>query len=589
MLTALLKQLRRIASGLREKATASVEECELEHFLYYHGLVGTSPDDQRQFRDVRQDIFDAVRARSSNGLAIALRLPPLCWEDKLKTIFGEMPAEDRQAAISLLDSDSGEPAGGNLIEHEDWRVRANTAMLLAYLDHREAVGRLASALHSSTTDPQRPAFCHIARALAGFKTPQARMALTAHLASPEPWFRVDAVSALSAWPVDDVASDLMRAMLDEHRLSDYAAVAAARRLPIADLLNHETDDVREGALETIGGVLKAAGATFSAETFVDCNLLPAWGRVRELAMAGPSPRRIRVAVQLATWLLANMDGMEAAGGSQEGLTAESLRQTLELLRGKMAQDACLGLLAAAAAGDPAPLMEVRHAIKLSGELSLAGSAAHIEKLLKPDFALLDDSIEALGGIGAEWTGASIVRLAGEIVDVEGRLSPPKSPHPVFEDSPERARTYWLMLAALGRLPSPESAALLARAVDDFAPDKRQQALDSLVSVAADSRIKHDIEATVRSALARGLKDPSPAVRMSALRGVGSLGMTDLIAGVLDLLNTREVSLRNAAAETIRSLSASGRREQVIEQVTGRLRGELSARRRERLASLLSSL
>ena len=90
LLDTIAKRLRRVAFSFREKPQAKVDDYVLEHFLLYHGLVGSSPENQRAFRDVRQDIFLAIENKSSLQLGIALKVQPLWWEDKLQRIFKEL-------------------------------------------------------------------------------------------------------------------------------------------------------------------------------------------------------------------------------------------------------------------------------------------------------------------------------------------------------------------------------------------------------------------------------------------------------------------------------------------------------------------
>src|SRR5262249_3111817 len=126
----LFKFARRIASALKEKPRAALDEYVMEHILLYHGLVGTSPENQRQYRDVRADVIEAIQKNSSVELGIALKLPPLWWEEKLQTILSELEADSRDLAVSTLLPDTGDdelPPAADPLRHDDWRVRANAA------------------------------------------------------------------------------------------------------------------------------------------------------------------------------------------------------------------------------------------------------------------------------------------------------------------------------------------------------------------------------------------------------------------------------------------------------------------------------
>lgn len=83
----LAKWLKNAANLFNEKPPVKVDEFGLEHFLLYHGLVGSSPENQREFKDVRADIASAVARGNSHNLCINIKLAPLWWEDKLYRIL----------------------------------------------------------------------------------------------------------------------------------------------------------------------------------------------------------------------------------------------------------------------------------------------------------------------------------------------------------------------------------------------------------------------------------------------------------------------------------------------------------------------
>src|SRR6516164_9198128 len=139
ILDTLVKRARQAFLALREKAPVTIDESVLEHMLLYHGLIGSGPENQREFRDVRADIIAAINRQSPITLAIALKLPPLWWEDKLKSIFAELYGETKAVAVRLItqlltaSADQYQDQGISSISKGDWRIRANAAILLALL------------------------------------------------------------------------------------------------------------------------------------------------------------------------------------------------------------------------------------------------------------------------------------------------------------------------------------------------------------------------------------------------------------------------------------------------------------------------
>ncbi|MBZ0187756.1 MAG: hypothetical protein K8F91_16035, partial [Candidatus Obscuribacterales bacterium] len=71
------KIARKFIGAFSEKQEVVADDFEFEHFLVYHGLIGTSPPGARQFKDVRADIRLAASSESYDQLAIALKVPPL--------------------------------------------------------------------------------------------------------------------------------------------------------------------------------------------------------------------------------------------------------------------------------------------------------------------------------------------------------------------------------------------------------------------------------------------------------------------------------------------------------------------------------
>ncbi len=167
----IVKRFNKTFSGFGEKSTVSIEDFELEHFLLYHGLIGSSPEGQRTFRDVRADVLAAVKSKSSLQMGITLKLMPLFWEDKLKAIIAEIKDTQKDEILSCLMPDNRDgmlAPNQNPPFAEDWRVRANAATLIAYVGGPNAVEVLTNSLND-TAGSAKSAFCHTVLALARSK------------------------------------------------------------------------------------------------------------------------------------------------------------------------------------------------------------------------------------------------------------------------------------------------------------------------------------------------------------------------------------------------------------------------------------
>src|SRR5262249_10649793 len=409
LLSPIFKFARRIASALKDKPRSTLDEYVMEHILLYHGLVGTSPENHRKYRDVRADIIEAIQKNSSVELSIALKLPPLWWEDKLQTIVSELEGDSRNLAVSTLLPDSVDddvPPAADPLRHDDWRVRANAANLLAFLKVDSAVPRLAAALDDAATGSTKPAFCHIAYALGRLRRDQATQALLPYLYSDEPWFRVDAARALSLWPADTVIADLMSAMLEDHPLSDYMAVVIAREHPPQRLLRHPDTRVAAGALEMIIGVIAATNQTHPKDTVLETGVLDCWADAFESYRQEPTPRRLRAARSIALWVRDNAP-------LAEGYIVETppIADALTDLTSASNNDMLLQWLATdPGAGQSEAEGELRHAIHLAGELKVAGALPVLLTRLRPEHPLVDQVIDALGNVGDIKASEPLVKL-----------------------------------------------------------------------------------------------------------------------------------------------------------------------------------
>lgn len=591
ILNQLTRQVRRLASAFREKPAVVLDDYLLEHFMFYHGLVGTSPENQPQFRDVRADIADALKHRSSSEMAIALKLPPLWWEEKLAAIFTELrPKYEESMCECLLPAHGIELPlpDSDPLRHPDWRVRANAARIIAHLGLTDAIPRMVAALQDSN-DEQRASFAYIAYALARLQTEESRAALIEQLSHEEPWFRVDAAGALACWPLELIAPVVLPAVLQVNPFADYRAVAICRSHRPARLLAVDDAESREGALEVIIGLVEASSGPLAQEVFSDMQLHECLDPVVQLAREQPSPRRLRAALALARWVgqfgneikiadraadCGDLNRAAAAALAEFGDArfADSLLQWLRDRHEDLQQGA-----------------QLRHASKLAGYYGLRDAVPFLLQLATPRSPALDAAIEALGEIGDASAVPHLVNLIDQLVDLEERTARTASKQPVFEDNPAASRSYWHILRALSRLPAADSAECLLRASHDFAADKRQQALSSLVAVGNSGQLAEPMVARVASRVVEALHDPSPSVRVSALQGVGGLRLSGVLTDVVRLANARETSVWRQAAQTVRQLHADGYKAEVERALSDGVVGERDHFKRQRLQNLLMSL
>jgi HEAT repeat protein len=576
---ALAGKVRRLASSLSEKPEVQIDDYVLEHFLLYNGLVGSNPENQREFRDVRNDIVQAVNDRSAHELAIALKLPPLWWETRLEKVFAEIAEINREAAVHCLlalrppDDTTGDTTP---LSHSNWQVRANAAKMLAFLDAKESVPRLSKIL-DECSNGHKAAFCHVAYSLSKLGTEQARQALLPHIHNEEPWFCVDAVGSLAHWNPASVARDLMSAMLSGSELDDYMAVTIARRYVNLQELSEFTDaEVHEGFAELSMALQKAIEGPFHAEHRLVEQLDAIATRVDKLAQESPTPRRLRAAISINR--RSDQESKNTNSGNQ--IRDLSKPEHYEAVKLTVTQAKCK---TSAEAG------QLRHALSLTAQFKLNELSPHLIPLIKSDFPALPELMESLAALGVLEAATPLTAMIKDSVNLDSRTSLPFSAHPVVETDKAATDIYWRALKALGALPHESSLDLLQKAVNDYAPDKREQALESLQTILLTESLRDKFAGNLQELLRERLNDPSTAVQLTAAQGVAQHKFVELIPELLKLLQAREASTQRRASELIVGMAAAGCREQVKQVLESSLAKEVDSSKKERINRVLQRI
>ena len=575
---ALAGKVRRLASSLSEKPEVQIDDYVLEHFLLYNGLVGSNPENQREFRDVRNDIVQAVNDRSAHELAIALKVPPLWWETRLEKIFAEIAEINREAAVHCLlalrppDDTTGDTTP---LSQSNWQVRANAARMLAFLDVKESVPRL-SAILDECSNGHKAAFCHVAYSLSKLGTEQARQALLPHVHDEEPWFCVDAVGSLAHWNPASVARDLMSAMLSGSELDDYMAVTIARRYVNLHELSEFTDaEVHEGFAELSMALQKAIEGPFHAEYRLAEQLDSISAHVNKLAQESPTPRRLRAAISIN-----RRSEQENKSTNSDRIRDLSKPEHYEAVKLTVAQ---------AKYKTPAEAGQLRHALSLTAQFKLNELSPYLIPLIKSDFPAIPELMESIAALGVIEAATPLAALIKESVNLDSRTSLPFSAYPVVETDKAATDNYWRALKALGALPHESSLDLLQKAVNDYAPDKREQALESLQNILLTETLRDKFAGNLQELLRQRLNDPSPTVQLTAAQGVTQHKFVELIPELFKLLQAREASTQRRASELLIGMAAAGCRDQVKQALQSSLAKEVDSSKKERINRVLQRL
>ncbi len=576
-------KVRRLTSGFREKPDLQIDDYVLEHFLLYNGLVGSSPDNQPLYKDVRNEIVQAINDGSGHQLAIALKLSPLWWEDRLEKIFGEIAAVNKPGLLSCLLAerpDDDITGDTTCLSHSDWQVLANAARMLAFLDVKEAVPRLAVLLPACGQN-KKAAFCHLAYSLAKLGSPQAMEALIAELSNEEPWFCVDVVGALSYFELSHVIQHLSEAMLSGNELDDYMAVAITRRHNLAQIAEFEEGQTHSGLAEICIAILKGLEGPFHSEAHLPGQLEEIRPRINELAMSKPSARLLASAIRLNRWF-----EQYSGSGSPNGKLENEIRD----LSDRRHYEAIKQTLQEAKTDSPAELGELKHALSLAEQFKLTEFAPYVIPLLSEGFSALPEAINCIASLGDLEAVPGIAGIVEGRIDLDARCRNALSAHPVLESDKQSTDIYWTALKAFGALPHKRSLGILSKAVNDHAPDKREQALLSLQNVllAEELRQNHydgDLEALIRERT----QDPAVSVQTAALKGIAQHGLTGLIPEVLKSLQSREVAVHRRAVETLLNLAANGHRDLVKSALESAFSKEYDSAKKARLNGVLQQL
>ena len=574
---------KKIAHQLKEKPKASVDVHILEHMVFYHGLTGTAPENEKDIGRVRADIKEAISEENSNALSLALKLAPTIWQNRLADICWQLTDEQRQSAIKLLTN--GEHSS---INHPDWQVKANAANILSWLDAKTAAPALAATLVGApvnapaSIDPQdKLSFVYVAYALGKLQGEEAKNALEKHLKNDDAWLRVDAAGALAHFEFDSVAQSLAQALLDEQEALDYMSYAISRLYKPAQFLQSSQAKIIDAGCCLICGLIEAAHSSFSDDLILETESNKCLAQLEELAKNNGDPIIVDTMYELQ-----NFVGADAI---------RPLYPRVDYIDpytpfGRCIDPHNVGVrivenLKLAIAGKAISAAELMHSIKLAGRLKIKEAQPLLCQLLEYTISgrinlaptQINYTVSSLGEFADQNTSQVLVGFAERLVNLDERCQKPLSKQPVFEDEPEKAKTYWHILKALGMradksrpydmLPSvpteyPEIV-FLFRALNDYAPDKRAQALESLMALHKNNA-QITLPKPAQQFLQNALKDPSPIMQLAALAAIVDLNQSDLAMDIMPLIDAQENTVSKQALAAIACIYNNTNKQQEIE-------------------------
>ena len=331
---------------------------------------------------------------------------------------------------------------------------------------------------------------------------------------------------------------------------------------------------------------------FSAEQLLPFELGNCLETVLKLARETSSGLRIRTALFLLDWISANRLSMntldkstpdtKALDEAKNSLITEEVKNEISTRFSKHEWKK--------SSKDIVKDLEGICLIALSGEFKNESQIAKLEELASHEnYLYADSAIEALGKIGVSTSAEKLIQIAHRLVDKKTRSAKALSAQPVVEESQQKSLTYWHILSAMGNLKTDASFDFLLSAVSDFAPDKREKALASLISVGKELNLSADKKAAMHESLIEAFKDPSNLVKQTAIESAAVLNDAALIEEVATMAQAKETSLWKEAHRTLKSLAKTGHKEAVMAAVKKRIDASGDSTRRERLTKLASEL
>lgn len=597
LLDKLIYTAKKIALRLKEKQKMTIDDHILEHMLFYHDLSGANLENNKESRIVKADIKEALSRKNNSELGLALKLSPTFWSEHIKSIIGELNEDEKQTISQLLLA-----AGKNtqqaeesslILENADWRVRANAAHIFAFLDTKEAAPALINALNDDTK-PGIMSFCYIAYALGKIKGKKAQEALQKQLTNTDPWLRVDAAGALAHFAFSDVVNPLAKALIYEQEALDYMSYAISKQIKPRNFLTTSNKEAVQAGARLIFGIIEASENSFTINLIFETESHLCLPLLVELAQKQMEPVLIDTAFNLCGWFSDTRNNISA--DEIDSLNVHLLEsEEQEAALRQMANDQSLKtkiLKIIESANDLNKDPQLIHALRLAGKLDIAQAHPVLIDLLTDQNSTLSlNELKhviiaiSLLSVDEEKTVATLINFANRLVNVQERQALSKQKQPVAEENAKEVKTYWEILRAMGNLFTNSSAIFLVNALNDYAPDMRWCALESIVEI-YDKNKQVNLPKSIEDILQTALKDPSPMVQLAALLGATKLNRANLIKDIISLINAQENTVSKQALTSLSYMAQNGHGVDVKTALNEKIKTVKEEHKKQRIIDIL---
>jgi hypothetical protein len=344
--------------------------------------------------------------------------------------------------------------------------------------------------------------------------------------------------------------------------------------------------VQEGGCQVVIGLLEASKQTFSDELLGETNIASCFPQILKLVAESPNPVSLVAALECSRiWSEKREEFQEHKSEPEAEQAANELQHIFSDERNIALIRACISAGAQKLPTSTIELNRLRYAVRLAGELNLDETELLL-KLLSIDVPFSEDIVQALGSIGDTAAAQPLIALANSIFSVKERAALPKSQQPIAEDNPKKAKLYWRVLRALGHINTEASIDFLLQACQDYAPDKRQQAMESLTLQY--KSLSPSQKSIYTAIIDQALDDSSTQVRVTALAALALLDDAQVVDRVLRLSGSQEVSVSRQCLKTLEQLHRQGHKN-VVPAVRAKISSEADQFRRKRLSDFLENI
>ncbi len=541
-------------SLLKDGSNLSVNAFDLEHWLFYHNLAGSFDDlKQRKFKDLKQDIFDAFQFESSLTLALALKIPPLHFQNALNLIFIEVVQKFPHFKKLLLPNSSEQNYENSLFNNDDWQVRANLANIITSLKIVEATPFIEQCLNAAN-DKLEPDFLYLAIALAQLSPGNALKLLPRFLMVEEFWIRIDSAYALSG--INNSRDLVLRGLLIDSSANDYLSIIIANNFDIKELILSENQFLFDCACEII---------------YQYCQLHKTESKLnfsnKEIDLIELNDYLLKnIQNNISTISLWSLFELNEFNNKSYDIYKYIDHEKLIILINECLHDTLISNFELSENINLLPnYLKIKRAINLIKKLKLAEFKDSLIKMLDLKNIFCGDIIEALAQLDEQ---LALINFANIIIDKKNRFNDIKLKSDIVENNTNFYNVYSILIENLKNSSHNSVFSFFLVCFNDYSPSIRMLVLDSIINFVQNNNLIEDPQ--FLNLLKLSLNDPAYQVCKLAVKASGDFKLKQYCDLVINHLKSPERSLRDEAYLSLSKLTSVMGKDEIINKVNAKL-------------------